>query len=215
MKMKLSDVGSPMCYRISCCNTGHVLMSKERLFAALNLLPCLQYLLFGHPEMASVDVEVIDGIPILEIDEDFHVSTEVFIATMNFMLDVIPPRSSRVGPVVTFDQVVETIAKFGGSSALTNQIVEDTKNASYTIKNPLRPSEDVNAEYTWYSYSELTEKTHLHQERLGSSYTGLFPAGENHFDGGNKNFQHFFRVKNNVPNGPFGSNFAFNKPPHM
>ena len=104
-------------------------MRHEHLQHLVKALPGLHGMFFGMPGSPShTEVKVAsDGFPILEIHEDYNVSTEDFTELVYFILRTPIPFLGYGSP--TSDETLETmmklektIFKLGGSDVLENSI---------------------------------------------------------------------------------------------
>ena len=135
--MSFTDDAMPY-YWIECCDGNMVPVEKGRLRELLKLMPILEYLLFGHPQMAPKVLKIRDGMTVLQIPPDLGINGATFVLVMNCALEITPlPVTDKA------NLLCEAVAVLGGCESLEKRM------RHIDFYSPLSPEEDTQNKFDW------------------------------------------------------------------
>lgn len=165
---------SPKHYWVRCAD-GALPVAQNRLELLCEMMPILQNLLFGHPQMKPKTLqEHGDGAPILEIPFDLGVSAGSFALLLDCALgpEPFPERKEEFSTLA--NRLKEVITKLGGCDSLLQRLHEHSAK-----NNPMLPQEDTYERFIWQILKEnpysgtsiMTSRHAVELEGHGYSFT--------------------------------------------
>ena len=181
---------------IMTCSDGNCLISRERLLKLMGMMPVLNFLIFGHPNMKKTH-DIQDNKLLISTPYDFNIKRSNFVFLIEVAFDII--NLLNYCDTKQLDELMNIVTILGGCTYIENKLRsmlnkenKETEQSNYLKQmNPMTPEQDDNKLFSW-SFVNLNDNNVSYNafNLCNNGYSATIPK---------KNVI-YFRCLNNIKN---------------